>query len=391
VNPVRTFLVTLACALAIFSAGLWLGGHPGDLPEGLRDVFVEDERALRAEILDDIEDNYYKKVDTDRLEQASLKAIVRALRDRFSHYFTPNETKVFQESVSGEFSGVGMSVREHKRGLLVVGVFKGTPAQRAGIRAGDVIVGVNGESIAGQATDLATAKIKGKPGTFVRLTVLAASTKKRRTVRLKRARIEVPVADGRLAERDGAKLAVVRLASFTSGAHGAVRQQVDRLLDKGARGIVLDMRGNGGGLLREAVLVSSVFVENGEIVSTRGRKKATRRFEAEGKAISARVPVVVLVDRGSASASEIVTGALRDRKRATVVGQRTFGKGVFQEVEPLSNGGALDLTVGSYYLPSGENISDKGIKPQVPARDVPRTRRDEALPVALDTLRAKVR
>jgi carboxyl-terminal processing protease len=384
-------VIALGCALAIFSAGLWLGGHPGDLPGKLRDIFVEEDRAVRAEILDNIKDTYYKKVDTDRLEESSLKAMVRALHDRFSHYFTPKEAKLSQESLSGEFSGVGMTVREHKRGLLVVGVFKGTPAQRARIRPGDVIVGVNGESIAGEATDLSTAKIKGKPGTFVRLTILSASTHKRRTVRVARARVEIPVADGRLAARGGVKLGVLRLATFSSGAHGAVKREADNLLDKGARGIVLDLRGNGGGLLTEAVLVASVFLEEGPIVSTKGRTQPTRRFEAEGQAIPGRIPVVVLVDRGTASASEIVTGALRDRRRATIVGQRTLGKGVFQEVEPLTNGGALDLTVGSYYLPSGENISNKGIKPQVRARDLPRTPRDEGLPVALNTLIANIR
>jgi carboxyl-terminal processing protease len=166
---------------------------------------------------------------------------------------------------------------------------------------------------------------------------------------------------------------------------------LERLLGRGAEGIVLDLRGNGGGLLREAVLVASLFIEDGTIVSTRGRTKPKREFEAEGEAIPAEVPVVVLVDGGSASASEIVTGALRDRHRATVVGERTFGKGVFQEVQPLSNGGVLDLTVGSYYLPGGENISDKGIKPTVRARDRQATERDEALPVALDVLLRKVR
>ena len=351
---------------------------------------MEDDRALRSELLDDIGDNYYKKVDQGRLKDASLKAIVRALHDRFSHYFTPKETKLFRESVNGEFSGVGMTVHEHKRGLLVVGVFKKTPAQRAGIRAGDLITQVNGASIAGEPSDLSTAKIKGKPGTFVRLTIVTPSHKTR-TLRVQRARIAIPVADGKLVTRAGTKLGVVRLASFTSGAHGAVREQVDRLLRHGARGIVLDLRGNGGGLLQEAVLVASVFIEDGPIVSTKGRTKPTRRFDAEGTAIPARVPVVVLVDKNSASASEIVTGALRDRRRATVVGQRTFGKGVFQEVEPLSNGGALDLTVGSYYLPSGVNISNKGIEPQVKARDNPRTPRDEALPVALRVLLANAK
>jgi len=149
---------------------------------------------------------------------------------------------------------------------------------------------------------------------------------------------------------------------------------------------VLDLRGNGGGLLDEGILVASTFVEDGEIVSTRGRTRAEREFEAEGDAIEEDIPVVVLVDRGTASASEIVAGALQDRGRATVVGTKTFGKGVVQEVETLSNGGTLSLTVSSYYLPSGVNISDKGIEPRIRARDKPRTKRDEAEPVALDAL-----
>ena len=142
--------------------------------------------------------------------------------------------------------------------------------------------------------------------------------------------------------------------------------------------------------MREAVLVSSIFVEDGLIVSTKGRRRPEREFDAEGDAIDEDIPIVVLVDRGSASASEITAGALRDTDRATLAGERTFGKGVFQELEPLSNGGALDLTVGSYYLPSGENISKTGIMPEVKARDRPRTRPDEALPIAIDALLEKI-
>jgi carboxyl-terminal processing protease len=149
---------------------------------------------------------------------------------------------------------------------------------------------------------------------------------------------------------------------------------------------VLDLRGNAGGQLIEAVLVSSIFVEDGEIVSVRGRSRPERTEEAEGDAIEEDIPVVVLVDGGSASASEIVAGALRDRDRATLVGTNTFGKGLVQEVEELSNGGYLDLTVANYYLPSGKTIGEDGLRPDVRTRDDPDTQRDEALPVALDTL-----
>jgi carboxyl-terminal processing protease len=205
-------------------------------------------------------------------------------------------------------------------------------------------------------------------------------------VRVKRERIEVPVATGRIVERVGRKLGVVELLSFSSGAHGLVKREVEEVLDQGAEGIVLDLRGNGGGLLSEAVLVSSIFIEDGEIVSVRGRARRERTEEAQGDAIDEDVPVAVLVNGGSASASEIVTGALRDRKRATVVGTRTFGKGLVQEVEQLSNGGVLDITVANYYLPGGRTIGTQGLKPQVRARDNASTDRDEALPVALDAL-----
>ncbi len=210
--------------------------------------------------------------------------------------------------------------------------------------------------------------------------------KKQRTVEVERASIEVPIVQAELETASGKKYGYIQLLSFTSGVHGQLREEIDKLVDRGAEGIILDLRGNGGGLLREAVLVSSIFIEDGTIVSTKGRRRPEREFEAEGDAIDEDIPVVVLVDRGTASASEIVSGALRDRHRATLVGQRTFGKGVFQELEPLSNGGALDLTVGSYYLPSGENISQTGIMPEIKARDRPRTMQDEAIPPAVEAL-----
>jgi carboxyl-terminal processing protease len=382
----RSAIVAFLCAVLALLVGIWLGGHPESLPGPIRDAFVEEDRALRAEVVETIKDNFYKPVDEDRLDDASLKGIVESLDDQFSHYLTPDEAKQFQESVSGEFEGVGMNVEEDRRGLKVLRVFDGSPARKAGIREGDLIIAVNGRSIAGVNSEVATGRIKGPSGTTVKLEVLTPGDEGPRTETVERARIEVPVATGRIVERDGRKLGVVELISFSSGAHGFLRRQVNKLLDQGAEGIVLDLRGNGGGLLSEAVLVASVFIEDGEIVSVRGRARPERVEDAEGEAIDEDVPVAVLVDGGSASASEIVTGALRDRDRATVVGTRTFGKGLVQEVEQLSNGGVLDLTVANYYLPDGETIGTGGIKPQVRARDDRETERDEALPAALDVL-----
>jgi len=383
--------IAALCVLVALVAGLWLGGHPESLPGPVRDAFVQEDRAMRAEIVDSIKHNFYKPVNEKKLDDASLKGIVESLDDPYSHYLTPKEAKQFDESVSGQFEGVGMNVEQDKRGLKVLRVFDGSPAQDARIRRGDFILSVNGRSIAGVNSEVATSRIKGPAGTSVTLRVFTPGAERDRTVKVKRERIEIPVARGRMVQRDGHKVGVVELLSFSNGAHGLLRRQVDRLLDNGAEAFVLDLRGNGGGLLSEGVLVSSIFIEDGEIVSVRGRNRPERTQDAQGDAIDGKIPLVTLVDGGSASASEIVTGALRDRHRAKVVGTRTFGKGLVQEVQRLSNGGVLDLTVANYYLPGGETISTKGIRPQIRAADNPDTKRDEALPVAVDELLRELR
>ena len=386
----RNAVIVVVCLVVVLAAGIYLGGHPSTLPGPVRDSLVDEDRALRSQILETIQDNFYKPVDESKLDDASLKGIVESLEDPYSRYITPKEASSFQERVSGEFEGVGMSVEKDDRGLRVLNVFGGSPAADAGIHKQDLILSVDGRSIAGLSSDIATSRIKGPAGTKVALEVFTPGGADSRTVRVERKRIHVPVATSRVVERDGHKIGVVRLVSFTNGAHGVLRRQVNKVLDDGAQAIVLDLRANGGGLLTEAVLVSSIFIEDGKIVSVRGRERPERTDNAEGDAIDPDIPVAVLVDGGSASASEIVTGALRDRHRATVVGTNTFGKGLVQEVEPLSNGGYLDLTVANYYLPGGETISTRGLKPQVKAFDKPRTKRDEALPVALDVLTGKL-
>jgi carboxyl-terminal processing protease len=379
----------LAAALAVplaLAAGLYLGGHPDDLPGGVRDVFVDESASLQARAKNLIQDNYARPVSEEQLEDGSIRGMVGVLEDRFSHYFTPRQNRIFRESIGGEFSGVGMTVVEHRRGLVVTGVFEGSPAERAGIGPGTLITKVDSKSIAGESSDIATARIKGRPGTFVRLTIVPRKGARGRTVRIKREQIKIPVVEARIARRKGRPLAVITVASFTSGVHGQLRMTIRDLRRRGADRLLLDLRQNGGGLLDEAVLVSSLFVPDGTIVSTRGRKRGRKVLKAVG-GTAWRKPVVVLVDRGSASASEIVTAALNERVGAKVVGARTFGKGVFGQLFSLPNGGAIDLTLGNFYTPKGRNLGGKGIEPDVRARDDPSTpRRDEALERALSVL-----
>ena len=306
---------------------------------------------------------------------------MQALDDPFSRYIDPDTKADFDASTTGQFEGVGMNVEEVARGLQIVSVFKGGPAQRGGLKRGDVIVAVNGKSLKGTSSDDATTRIKGRSGTKVKLTIVTAG--KSRAETLERAKVIVPVSEKHMETKDGEKIGYVTLTQFTAGAHGEVSANVRQLLKQGAKGIVFDLRHNGGGLLQEGVLTASIFIPDGLIVSTHGRNRKEERFTASGDAISPKVPVAVLVDGGTASASEIVTGALQDRHRATVVGERTFGKGVFQEIEDLPNGGALDITVGEYFTPKGRNLGPKdgkrGLTPDVAVKDDPDTKPDEVL------------
>jgi carboxyl-terminal processing protease len=385
----RRFPLVIAVLVPVLLVtGIWLGGHPGVLPGFVRDRLVDDGDAqVYEEAVDIIKRDYYRDIKRDQLLDKSLGAAVKSLDDQFSNYFSPQDYEDFQEVTQGQFSGVGMTVEETDHGLRVMTVYDGSPADKGGLEPGDVVTAVNGRSIAGDSSEASTARIKGPAGTRVRLTV--KSGKRERDVKLERAHVDIPVVETSMERRGARKIGHVHLAGFTSGAHGEVSKAVRKLLRQGADGIVLDLRDNGGGLLNEAVLVSSIFIPEGRIVSTKGRSRPERVYEATGGAIPASVPVAVLVNRQSASASEIVTGALQDRKRATVVGTRTFGKGVFQEIEQLSNGGALDITVGEYFLPSGRNIGGggvakgDGIAPDVKAVDDPKTKPDEALDEAV--------
>ena len=387
-KALRPFLVAIL-VIAAFIFGAFFGNRSDDLGDVAQDIIGGNDAELTSEALDVIEESYFEEVDAEQLENASVRAMVAEMRrkykDRFSHYFAPEAFERFNEALEGSFSGVGMSVSGVKRGLRVARVFDDSPAKQAGIREGDIVTEVEGKSIAGDDPDLATARIKGEAGTEVTITVLRPSTGQERKVTMTREQLSVPVVEGKLVEAGGVPVAHVQLASFSKGAHAQLQQEVERLDEAGAQGLVLDLRSNGGGRLEEAVLTSSLFVEDGVIVSTEGRSSPEQVFEAVGDALPER-PIVVLINGDTASASEITTAALSEAGLATVAGETSFGKGVFQEVIELDNGGALDLTVGEYLTRDGNSVDKVGIKPDVPARDRPATKPDEGLQEALRAL-----
>jgi carboxyl-terminal processing protease len=391
--PLASVLAALLPILLV--AGLYLGGHPEDLPGFVRRALVKnDQGGVVEEAIGRISRDYYRPIPESKLTNASISGVVASLGDRFSHYLTPFEYREFNSPP--HFAGIGVVVTPGKRGLLIGRVFDSSPASRAELKPGDLIVGVGSRNLAGMDAEAATALIKGLPGTDVTLRVETGKAPHRgtRTVKLTRATVAEPVVASLSRTVEGHKLGVVALATFSRGAHGEVREAVEHQLHSGAKGIVLDLRANGGGLVEEAQLIASIFIEKGTIVSTRGRTQPSQTLSAVGDAIPAKVPVVVLVDANTASAAEIVTAALQDHHRATVVGTHTFGKGVFQEEEALSNGGALDITVGEYFTPDGRNLGGGGVRQGAgitPEVKVPKgVDSNHGLTVALETLAGKV-
>jgi carboxyl-terminal processing protease len=392
---VRGAVASAVALVALFAAGLWLGGHPRSLPDPLRDAFVAEPSGLTGEAAEAIEDSYYRPVGETELGNSSLQGIVRELRrrhhDRFSEYFSPEALTSFNEQIEGHFSGIGLTVVEVKKGLRVTSVFPRSPAEQAGIAPGDTIVSVDGESIAGESSNEATKKIKGPDGTEVTIGVRDAKSGKVRRLTLTRAEVTLPNVSHRVEEVGGRKLGYVRLLSFSEGAHGQLAGAVGKVQKEGAEGIVVDLRHNPGGLLQEAVRTASLFLPKGEVVvSTKSRSQGESTYETSDGGVT-KLPLVVLIDGGTASAAEILTAALADDGGAEVVGTTSFGKGVFQEERSLSNGGALKLTVGEYFTPKGVNLAEShGIHPDVKVLDDPKTAADEAEQRAFEVLAGKI-
>jgi carboxyl-terminal processing protease len=397
-SPWRSWLAGLA-AVVLLLIGVWFGGHPSWLPSPLRNAFVSktaNERLVQT-TLDLISKNYYRPVNTNQLLNNGLEAAVASLNDPYSHYYPPVLYRSFQSEINPQVLGIGVEVASEPvdGGLEIEEVFQDSPAAKAGLLHGDIITAVGSTLLAGKTVNQGSKLIRGKAGSSVRLTVIRDN--KKRTVTITREAITVPVASSQLLHYKGKAIGYLEFTQFTQGSAAELRVQLQAMLKAGAQGLILDLRDNPGGLLQQAVGVASLFIKSGTIVTTRGRNQPTTVYTALGDAIAPTIPMVVLVDRGTASSAEIVTGALKDRGRAKVVGTNTYGKGVFQQLMPLAGGAALDITVGEYFTPNGQNLGGggvkegRGIKPNVYVYDNPNRPGAHALKVAEQTVAGEIR
>ena len=318
--------------------------------------------ALRrfSQVLDMVEQYYVKDVEQKELIDGALKGMLQGL-DPHSTLLSTKEFQEMQESTNGEFFGVGVEITMENGQVLVVAPIEDTPGYRAGLRSGDIIVAVDGPYTMEMSLSEASSKMRGKRGTEVELLVLHKGEQRPVTMRIKREAIPVVSVKARELEPGYHWIRLTRFSGRTT------QELLDALRDakkNDIKGIVLDLRNNPGGLLDQSVSVSDVFLKDGVIVSIRGREEGnSRSYSAKSQADDVDVPMVVLVNAGTASAAEIVAGALRDQKRALILGERTFGKGSVQNIIPLPDGTGLKLTVALYYTPSGKSIQAEGIVP----------------------------
>ena len=379
--PARTLALSLTFALVLPSFAVFLGlpsvravaGEQAkekaetDQPEDkqLQDKEYYELFRLFADTFDQIDRNYVKDVSRRQLVEAAVRGMLSEL-DPYSNYISPEQLDRFKTGVEAEFGGVGIQVSVEDGHLKVISPLVGTPAYRAGMMAGDHIVEIAGETTKGITIDEAVRRMKGKVGTEVAIKVIHPNTTTPEAIKLKREiiRVETVLGDNRNTDDswnwmydEEKKIGYIRLTAFARHTAEELRGALDKLIEQGVEGLVLDLRFNPGGLLSSAIEVSDMFVDDGRIVSTEGKNAIPKTWDAHKKGTFKDFPMAILINRYSASASEIVSGCLQDHDRAVVVGERTWGKGSVQNIVELEEGSsALKLTTAGYRRPSGKNI-----------------------------------
>jgi len=320
---------------------------------------------LFGEVLENIQKDYVDDIDQSKIMDSAINGVLQSL-DPYSAYMSPELFKEMQTDTKGEFGGLGIEIAMEAGVVKVISPIDDTPAAKAGIKAGDYIVKIGKEQVQGKSLLEAVKLMRGPIGTSIELTIRRKNVKKPIKFTVMRKIIEVQSVSAKLIG-DEKNIGYIRLKSFNENSDKQFLKSVKEFEKKSKiKGYVLDLRNNPGGLLTQAINITDFFLEDGEIVSTKGRKVSeTRKFFArKGDEIKGK-PIVVLINNGSASASEIFAGALKDHKRAIILGESSYGKGSVQSIIPLTNGGGMRLTISKYYLPSGKSISEVGVTPDI--------------------------
>ena len=318
---------------------------------------------LFGEVLEKINDEYVDEIDQSQSMDAAINGLLQSL-DPYSAYMTPESFKSMQTETSGEFGGLGIEVGMESGVVKVISPIDNTPASKAGLKAGDYIVKINDTQVQGKSLTEAVELMRGPVGSSIEITVRRRGEKKALIFNITREIIEVQSVKFELLENN---IGYIRLTSFNENSSSQVKEKIEKLNNnKKLKGYILDLRNNPGGLLSQAIKISDFFLDNGEIVSTKSRQPSENRkwFAKKGDLTNGKT-VLVLINYGSASAAEIVAGALKDHKRAIIVGENSYGKGSVQSIIPLKNRGAIRLTIAKYYLPSGKSISEVGVTPDI--------------------------
>ena len=318
---------------------------------------------LFGEVLEKINKEYVDEINQSEGMDSAINGLLQSL-DPYSSYMSPEIFQEMQTETSGEFGGLGIEVSMEAGVVKVITPIDDTPASKAGIKAGDYIVKIDNVQVQGKSLSEAVDLMRGLVGTDIELTVRRRGVKKALTFNITREIIEVQSVKSDLLENN---IGYIRLTSFNDNSSNQIKKQIKKLQkNENLKAFILDLRNNPGGLLSQAIKISDFFLDNGEIVSTKSRKKSdNRKWFARKGDITEGKTLVVLINYGSASASEIVAGALKDHKRAIIIGENSYGKGSVQSIIPLKNKGAIRLTVSKYYLPSGKSISEVGVRPDI--------------------------
>jgi carboxyl-terminal processing protease len=374
--------LVLLLLLAAFGVGVVLTASPSEIlhkPAAGSAARTPTPRAI-DEVRQALANSYYRPVAREVLTKPTVSSLLEELGDPNTDFLTAAEYETLKKRTSRSYAGVGLMVEPARAGLVVTSALPG-PARQAGVRRGDIIVRIDGQPAADLTFDQSLNLIKGEKGTVVHLT-LRRREHGRLRVTVVRREVAVPSLHARLLRFRGTKLGYVRLLGFPDAIAERLHDATASLVKRGAKGIVLDLRDNPGGLLTEAVRAVSIFLDDGVVCTISGLHQDETVYEVTGGVTYPHLPLVIAADRGSASASEIVAAALQDHKRAVVVGLRTYGKASVQSIRPLSNGTALKLTTAMYRTPSGVDLTGRGVHPAIRAVDDPITRIDELLRAA---------